>query len=137
MNNSIFKAVIFATFLLNMNLCFANDPVLHFTDIVSGPSQGLNDGKGTGAIVTVWGNNLGEDQLSSSIVFKDANNIEHQPAYIYYWKNADGALPGGPSDLYSSHKMQEIAFSVPNAALGPGEFFITVMVKRAIPYPLL
>lgn len=33
---------------------------LKCSDITSGPKTDLGDGKGSGAIVTIWGNNLGK-----------------------------------------------------------------------------
>lgn len=89
-------------------------PLLRFSDLVSGPNTGLGDGKGQGVIVTVWAQGLTEAQ--GTIVFTDANGIEHSPAYVYYWKKADGKLPGGPADLWRSHAMYEVAFSIPSAA---------------------
>lgn len=87
-------------------------PVLNFSDITSGPKTGNTDGVGSGAIVTIWGNNLGSTQGTSKVY---VGNV--QATAIYYWKDADGALPGGPADLKTYHKMQEIAFSVPAGAV--------------------
>ena len=100
----------------------ANIPTLNFTDLVSGPSTGLNDGVGEGTIVTVWGNNLGATQGSSKLTIGGI-----APSHIYYWKNADGVLPSGPADLYTYQKMQEIAFSLP-ASLTNGQYEIQVTV---------
>ena len=99
-------------------------PVLRFSDISSGPANGLSDGLGSGAIVTVWGNHLGSAQNGSQIYFKDAKGVTRKVAHIYYWKNADGKLPGGPANLYSALNLQEIAFSIPNAAPGAGKIYI-------------
>ena len=105
----------------------AAGPVLNFSDLINGPKSGLNDGLGEGAIVTVWGNNLGSSQGTSKLYFKDSQNNTHEAAHIYYWKNADGQLPGGPAELYTYHKMQEIAFSIPSAAAdGPGSIYVKV-----------
>lgn len=87
-------------------------PTLNFSDITSGPKLGNTDGVGSGAIVTVWGNNLGSSQGLSKVY---VGNVE--VTAIYYWKDADGDLPGGPADLKTYHKMQEIAFSVPSSAV--------------------
>jgi len=87
-------------------------PVLNFSDINSGPKIGNTDGVGSGAIVTVWGNNLGSSQGTSKIYVGDV-----EATTIYYWKNADGNLPGGPADLDTYHKMQEIAFAIPSGAV--------------------
>ncbi len=92
-------------------------PTLYFSDIDSGPKTGNTDGAGGlaqsqhGAIVTIWGHNLGSSQGTSKVY---VGGLE--AANVYYWKDADGQLPGGPSDLKTYHKMQEIAFSIPAAA---------------------
>ena len=110
----------------------AEAPVLYFSDIINGPKSGLGDGLGQGAIVTVWGVNLGNLQGGSKIYFKDSNDVSVEAAHVYYWKNADGALPGGPSDLYATHKIQEISFSIPSAAAdGAGKIFVTVDGKTS------
>ncbi len=99
--------------------------VINFSDLISGPKTGLNDGLGEGVIVTIWGQNLGSQQGTAQVLFKDSNGAEHEAAHIYYWKNADGTLPSGPADLYTSHKMQEIAFSIPSEAVdGAGTIFL-------------
>ena len=101
-------------------------PRLAFSDLISGPDTGLGDGQGSGVIVTVWGQNLGAQQGSSKVTFIDSANVERDAAHIYYWKNADGILPGGPANLYESHRMQEIAFSIPASAPGAGFIRVTV-----------
>src|SRR3989339_243965 len=114
------------------NAMAAEAPVLYFSDIVNGPKSGLGDGLGEGAIVTVWGVNLGNSQVGSKIYFRDSNSVSVEAAHVYYWKNADGALPGGPSDLYATHKIQEISFSIPSAAAdGAGKIFVTVDGKTS------
>ena len=67
----------------------AGDPVLSFSDLVYGPSTGNTDTSlgqkagEDGAIVSVWGLNLGASQGSSSI------SVGGVPAArIYYWGNA-------------------------------------------------
>ncbi len=117
-------------------------PVLRFSDLISGPSIGLGDGKGSGVIVTLWGQLLGQGKISSAatinsnykVFFTDSSGVKRQAAYIYYWKNADGKLPSGPANLYESHRMQEIAFSIPNSAMGLGK--ITVSVNGVVSNPL-
>lgn len=99
-------------------------PFLAFTDINSGPDTGIGDGVGSGAIVTIWGQNLGSTQGGSSITFVDSAGVE-RTGHVYYWKNADGTLPGAPANLYESHNMQEVAFSIPDSALGLGSIKIT------------
>lgn len=97
-------------------------PSLAFTDLTSGPGTGLGDGRGDGAIVTVWGNDLGDD--GGRLVFEDSTGAQHEP-YVYYWKNADGTLPSGPANLFASHGMQEIAFSIPaGASQGAGKIYV-------------
>lgn len=97
-------------------------PVLNFSDLDSGPKTGNTDGVGSGAIVTIWGNNLGSSQGASKVY---VGGVE--ATAIYYWKDADGALPGGPADLKTYHKMQEVAFAVP-AGAPDGATTITVAV---------
>lgn len=112
--------------LLSFTLAHAAPPTITFSDLVSGPATGLGDGKGSGAIVTVWGQNLGNTQANSSIEFCDSTST-CRAGNVYYWKNADGTLPGGPANLYKSHRMQEIAFSIPAlSANGSGAIRITV-----------
>ena len=114
-------AVMLAGFLITPLRAFAG-PVLNFSDLDSGPSSGNSDGIGSGAIVTIWGNNLGSTQGASTV------SVGGVPAAaVYYWKNADGTLPSGPADLYTSHQMQEIAFAVPATAPN-GATSITVTV---------
>lgn len=100
----------------------AAGPRLAFSDLISGPDRGLGDGKGSGVVVTLWGQNLGNEAVSE-LVFRDSAGTEHNPP-IYYWKNADGKLPSGPANLFESHGMQEIAFSVPDSQSGKAEVFI-------------
>ncbi|MFC1747514.1 hypothetical protein ACFL2V_01765 [Pseudomonadota bacterium] len=101
-------------------------PTLNFTDLINGPSSGLGDELGSGAIVTIWGYNLGSEQDTSKIYFKQTGSDAIEVAYVYYWKSADGALPGGPADLYSGHGMNEIAVSIPNSPNGAGELYAVV-----------
>jgi hypothetical protein len=110
-------------------------PVLNFSDLISGPDAGLGDGQGTGVIVTVWGQNLGGAKGSSKLYFRDSAGVVREP-YVYYWKVADGQLPGGPADLHASHRMQEVAFSIPDSALGAGEMFVVVggQASNSLPF---
>src|SRR3989304_9430405 len=55
----------------------AADPVLYFSDITSGPKSGNSDTSGgrsglDGAIVTIWGANLGSTQGSSIVYINGA-----------------------------------------------------------------
>lgn len=102
-------------------------PLLLFSDIISGPQIGLNDSLGEGSIVTIWGQNLRSSQGDSKIKIKDSSGNVFDVAHVYYWKNADGELPSGPANLYKSHKMQELAFSIPSsAALGLSKLYIVL-----------
>lgn len=99
--------------------------VLNFSDLVSGPDTGLGDSLGSGVIVTVWGQFLGATQGSSVIEYCDSASV-CRAGYVYYWKNADGQLPSGPANLFESHGMQEIAFSIPDSAAGIGNIRVRV-----------
>lgn len=110
-------------------------PRLHFSDLISGPAAGNTDGLGDGAIVTVWGYGLGSSQGASRLYFKDSANVSREASHTYYWKDANGNLPGGPADLYSYHQMQEIAFSIPDSAEGSGEIFVMVDGERSNSLP--
>jgi hypothetical protein len=103
-------AIIILLYFALTGLAFA-EPVLYFSDLISGPKTGLGDGKGSGAIVTVWGRNLGISQGTSKVYI---GNVE--AAHVYYWGNADGSKAAGPADLFTYHKMQTISFSVPATA---------------------
>lgn len=124
------KLIKFIIYLTSLLFCTSTEagmtPHLNFSDIISGPSTGLNDGLGSGAIVTIWGNNLGEYQGTSTISIGGM-----PPSHIYYWKNADGQKPGGPADLYTYNRMQEISFSLPSS-LPQGSTAIIVTVDGAV-----
>lgn len=90
------------------------DAVLRFTDLISGPATGLGDNLGSGVIVTLWGQGLGESQ--GQVFFTDSLGVERPAAHIYYWKRADGQLPSGPANLWESHLMYEVAFSIPTGS---------------------
>ncbi len=117
---AIIVFVLFLVFPLVASTAVAA-PVLNFSDIVSGPATGNTDGVGSGAIVTIWGQNLGSTQSTSTVYVGSV-----QATAIYYWQNANATLPGGPSDLYTYHKMQEIAFAVPATAVNGAN---TISVK--------
>ncbi len=93
--------------------------------MISGPDTGIGDASGSGVIVTVWGQFLGASQGTSSIEYCDST-ATCRAGHVYYWKHADGVLPGGPANLYASHRMQEIAFSIPDSASGAGMIKVTV-----------
>lgn len=97
-------------------------PVLNFSDIISGPKIGNTDGLGSGAIVSIWGNNLGGSQGASQIYVSGI-----PAAHVYYWGNADGNKDAGPADLYAVQKMQTISFSIPATAVdGANTIYVTV-----------
>jgi hypothetical protein len=107
------------------------DPVLYFSDITSGPKSGNSDTSGgrsglDGAIVTVWGRNLGEVQAGSQVY---ANGVE---AVSYYsWGNATA-----PADLYTYHQMQMISFQISQLAQdGLGTIYILVNGKQSNSLP--
>jgi len=110
-------------------------PSLLFTDLISGPDTGIGDSLGSGVIVTVWGQNLGATQGDSAISFTDSGGTKRAAAHVYYWKNADGVLPSGPANLFESHKMQEIAFSIPDSAAGAGTITVKVNGVDSDPLP--
>lgn len=97
-------------------------PRLAFSDLVNGPVSGLNDGLGQGAIVTIWGYRLGDER--GAVIFEDSQGKRSSAAHIYYWKKADGKLPSGPANLYKSHQLYEVAFSMPTVPLGTGKIFL-------------
>jgi hypothetical protein len=120
----------------NTSGCETADPYIAFTDVISGPDTGLGDGLGSGTIVTVWGFGLGPTQDNSTIQYCDSASVCRSASHVYYWKNADGNLPGGPADLYESHGMQEIAFSIPDSASGAGTIRVNVRgeVSNTLPF---
>ncbi|MCE2594622.1 hypothetical protein K6Y31_07320 [Motilimonas cestriensis] len=115
--------------LASLSTWAAPAPHLAFSDLVSGPNAGLGDGLGEGAIVTVWGYRLGDNQGTVSIV--DQQGQSHPAAHIYYWKKADGQQPCGPADLWTSHQLYEVAFSIPTS-VGLGEASIRLVDEAGI-----
>jgi hypothetical protein len=118
-------------------MCFAQttDPVLYFSDITSGPKSGNSDASGArtpgqdGAIVTVWGVNLGASQGNSRVVCNGAD-----AASYYMWSNATQ-----PADLYSYHRMQMISFQVNHLAQdGLGELYVMVngLQSNSLPFTI-
>jgi MYXO-CTERM domain-containing protein len=107
------------------------EPVLFFSDLAVAPKNGLGDGLGQGAIVTVWGVSLGASQGASTVTCGGA-----PAAHVYFWGNADGGKAAGPADLYTSHRMQAVSFSVSAAAAdGQGSIAVTVggVTSNALP----
>jgi len=109
-------------------------PILCFSDLAGGPKTGNTDvslgqtSSADGAVVTVWGKNLGASQGTSKIF---VNGIE---ARVYSWKNATG-----PADLYTRHNMQMIEFQVSGSTPDNGAG-ITVAVNgvtsNALPFAI-
>jgi len=119
----VIKRILFFILFLP-SLCLAATPYLAFSDIISGPDTGIGDSLGSGAIITVWGNNLGTSQGSSKVYFTDSASQKREAAHVYYWCNADGSS-GGPSNL-TKLGLQEIAFSLPDGAAGAGTISVAV-----------
>jgi len=107
------------------------DPVLFFSDLVSGPRAGNGDASGgrsgqDGAIVTLWGRNLGSTQGSSKVY---ANGVE--AASYYSWGNATA-----PADLYTYHRMQRISFQLSRLAQnGLGSIYVVVNGRQSNALP--
>jgi hypothetical protein len=110
----------------------ATDPVLYFSDITSGPKSGNSDTSGgrsglDGAIVTIWGHNLGGTQAGSQVF---ANGVE--AGSYYSWGNATS-----PADLYIYHQMQMVSFQVSHLAQdGSGAIYVVVngITSNALPF---
>jgi hypothetical protein len=83
-------------------------PVLCFSDLVGGPNSGSTESSpggpaaGDGAIVTVWGFNLGTGGGDDKLYCNGA-----EASFYYYWGPAMSA-----ANLASSHGMQMISFQV-------------------------
>lgn len=142
-NNAFGKATSITGWVILVLLACLFTPMVHaeaprllFSDLVSGPDSGLGDGLGQGVIVTLWGQNIGSERLDSSrVIVKDSSGVEREAAHVYYWKRADGQLPSGPADLFSSHKIQEVAFSIPESSTGPAEIVLEVEGVQSNPLP--
>ena len=99
------------------------DPVLFFSDLTSGPATGNGDDSGgrvagrDGAIVTVWGRNLGTSAAGLAVSCGGA------PAgSVYRLEEARS-----PADLFTYHRMQRLSFQVSQAAAaGTGPVTVTV-----------
>ena len=97
-------------------------PVLYFSDLASGPKTGNSDTSSgrsgqDGAIVTVWGRNLGSSRGSGQVFVNGA-----EAASYYAWDNATA-----PADLYTYHQMQQVSFQVSHLAQdGPGAIHMVV-----------
>lgn len=110
---------------------YYTDPVLLFSDLTSGPKSGNSDTSAgrtgeDGAIVTLYGVNLGSSQ-GSSVVY--ANGVE--AASYYSWGNATA-----PADLYTYHRMQMVSFQVSHLAQdGAGEIYVVVNGRQSNTLP--
>lgn len=102
-------------------------PALAFTDLVRGPRTGNADtsqgqtANVNGAIVSVFGENLGTSQGSSTLTIGGV-----APAAIYYWGAA--TPPNVPAALSNSYQaLQMITFQVPSTCpLGTQNIAVTV-----------
>jgi len=107
------------------------DPVLCFSDITSGPrtgnsdtSQGQSAGQ-DGAIVTVWGKNLGDAQGNAKVFVGGAE------ARVYSWGRATM-----PADLYTRHRLTMVCLQVSHKARdGSGAIHVVVGGKGSNPLP--
>ena len=109
----------------------ADVPLLCFSDLASGPKTGNTDNSlgqsagQDGAIVTLWGKNLGESSGGSRVF---ANGAE---ARVYCWTNATA-----PADLFTRHGMQMVSFQISHAAQGAlGKIHVVVNGKISNPLP--
>lgn len=120
---------IISTILLSCTLAHAGKPVIFFSDLDSGPSSGNTDISGGlrsgehGAIVTIWGKNLGSTQADGSNVIIGGQSSPH----IYYWGNSLAPNKTGENykSLYNSHKMQKISFVVHKSSNNSGIYVVT------------
>jgi hypothetical protein len=113
--------------LLGALNAYAQPPVLFFSDLTNGPSTGNGDGLGSGAIITIWGANLGSTQGSSTVKI---NNVSTD--HVYCWGNADGSTCGTVGTapmLYNGYQnYQAVSFSIPSSAAN-GSTTIQVIVN--------
>jgi hypothetical protein len=106
----------------------ADDPVLFFSDLTSGPRTGNSDTSGgripgqDGAIVTLWGRNLGFAPGSAQVFCNGA------PAASYYYAGS----ATNPANLSTYHKMEMIVFQVSHLAqVGPGGIYVVAGGKQS------
>ncbi|MFH0727188.1 MAG: choice-of-anchor Q domain-containing protein [Pseudomonadota bacterium] len=129
MKKAVFFFVTFFWVVINADA--ATNPVLCFSDITSGPRSGNSDVSGgrsgtDGAIVTLWGHNLGNARGSSYVY---ANGAE--AASYYTWGNATD-----PADLTIYHQMQMISFQISHLAQdGAGWIYVVVNGKQSNSLP--
>jgi len=106
----------------------AAPPVLFFSDLPSGPRTGNGDASAgrvpgrNGAIVTLWGRNLGSRLTDVEVTCGGA------PAASYYFLGPAAS----PADLARSHGTQRLVFQVSQLAReGPGEILVRVRGKSS------
>ncbi len=102
--------IIIVLLLAIVNTSAASTPVLLFSNITQGPSVGNTDPYGGGAIITIYGQNIGS---IGDVIINDNTSANH----IYYWGNADGNN-GTHVDLYRYQNIQEVIFSLPSIQTG-------------------
>jgi Secretion system C-terminal sorting domain len=119
MKKLIAAAIAFAC----LTIVTAATPYICFTDLTSGPSSGNSDNSQPGqlagqdgAIVTLWGKNLGATQAGSQVL------VGGQNVRIYSWRNATA-----PADVHSRLGLQMIEFQIPGT-LSNGVTDIKVVV---------
>ena len=118
------------------SMVHAAEPRLNFSDVDSGPATGNGDTSlgqtagVNGAIVTVWGTNLGSSQGTSTVSLNGA-----PAAKVYYWGNA--VAPYSPANLSLRQGMQVVIFQVSHlAAAGSGLITLTVdgTITNGLPF---
>jgi hypothetical protein len=110
----------------------AGAPALLFSDLVSGPNSGNSDDSQPGqvagldgAIVTLWGRNLG---ATAGTV-----KVAGIAARIYSWGQATA-----PADLSTRHGLQMVVFQVPSSApLGTVDIELSVAGVNSNPLPFV
>lgn len=108
----------------------SSGPVLFFSDLTSGARTGNSDASGgrtpgqDGAIVTLWGRNLGSTPGNAQVFCNGA------AAASYYFSGAATQ----PANLAAYHQMQMITFQVSHQAqVGPGEIYVIADGQRSNP----
>lgn len=107
----------------------AASPALFFSDLIDGPNVGLTDDQvsNQGAIVTIWGHNLGSSQRTSKVYVGSDGSGWTEAVHVYYWGNADGSSNGVHADLYTKQGMQEISFAISSStAIGAQKIKVVV-----------
>jgi uncharacterized protein (TIGR03437 family) len=125
------KPLLLLLLLAQFNAWAIPSPYICFTDLLSGPSSGNSDNSQPaqvagqdGAIVTLWGKNLGAVQGSSQVL------VGGIAARVYRWTNANA-----PAQLYSTLGLQMVEFQLPGS-LPTGNTTIQVVVNGVSSNPL-